>query len=848
MSFGRLLRRLRLDAGLTQEGLADSAGLSARSVSDLERGINLTARKDTARLLADALQLSGQDRAAFEAAASGRVPADGFAAATKTLPRDIASFTGRESELRRLEAAVPAADGGVAIYAIGGMAGVGKTAFAVHAAHLLAPKFPDGQVFLPLHAHTPGQRQVDPVDALASLLQTIGVAVQQVPAGLEARMGLWRDQLAGKRLVLLLDDAADSEQVRPLLPGSGRSLILITSRRHLTALEDAQTISLDALPPGEAATLLLRLAARPDLVLGDPAVPEITGLCGYLPLALGMLARHLHHHPAWTAADLAADLAQARDRLALMHAEDLTVAAAFDRSYQDLTDEQQRMFRRLGLHPGIDVDAYAAAALAGVGVTDARRILGGIYDHYLLAEPARGRYRPHDLIRVYARVLAAQDLPAERDAAVGRLLDYYLHTIRVADRYLGRATAAVPGVPALTGSSPTSGSVHVSAFPPASAASQPSVEPPAEAPELPTRQDALAWMEAERLNLLAAAGHAATCGLNDHAAAIPAVLHEFLRGQGHWGQAVTLHRAALGAARAAGSQTAEARALTDLGDIQYLTDDYPAATAALTSALELFRGLRDRRGEADALLSLGAVQQATGHYPQAAASQERALELYRAVGDRGGEADALIRLGAVQQATGRYAEAAASQERALELYRAVGDRRGEANALTDLGSVRFLTGQHHTAEASQQRALELYRDLGDRLGEADALTDLGSVQYLTGEWPAARASLARALELYRAIGDWSGEAEALNNIGELALAAGASAQARGHYQRALEIATRITAPREEARALEGIGRCHLQDGQPDRAQVPLRQALAVYQRIGSPDARRIQTLLTPGGR
>ena len=271
LSFAVLLRRLRMDAWLTQEELAEAAGLSPRSVSDLERGIHRTARKDTAGLLADALGLAGAVRVSFVAAARGRAPAADVlaagddapsgvfaAAATRALPWDISSFTGRQTELapllRRVDALAP--DGGVVgIHAIDGMAGIGKTTFAVHAAHRLAGRFPDGQFFLPLHAHTPGQRPVDPADGLASLLLTAGVSAQQIPAGLEARAGRWRDHVAGKKILLVLDDAAGHEQVRPLLPGTAGSLVLITSRRRLTALEDAAVISLDTLPSGEAAAL-----------------------------------------------------------------------------------------------------------------------------------------------------------------------------------------------------------------------------------------------------------------------------------------------------------------------------------------------------------------------------------------------------------------------------------------------------------------------------------------------------------------------------------------------------------------------------------------------------------------
>ena len=379
------------------------------------------------------------------------VPGGQPAVALRTLPRDTAAFTGRTRELDRLVAAVSetaAAGGVIGIHAVDGMAGIGKTAFAVHAAHRLAARFPDGQIFLRLHAHTAGQRPVDPAEALATLLLTTGVAPQQIPPGLEARSAAWRGHLAGKKMLLVLDDAAGSDQVRPLLPGAAGCLVLVTSRRRLTALEEAAPISLGTLPPGEAADLFVRLAARPGLQPADAAVAEVTGLCGYLPLAIRLVAAGLRHHPAWTVTDLAAELATARDRLAAMQAEDVSVAAAFDLSYQDLTAGQQRLFRRLGLHPGTDIDAYAAAALDDTDLQATRRRLGELYDHNLIGEPARGRYRLHDLLREYARARAAADDAADNQAAIGRLLDYYLHTAVTASRHIAwRTSIAGPPPP-----------------------------------------------------------------------------------------------------------------------------------------------------------------------------------------------------------------------------------------------------------------------------------------------------------------------------------------------------------------------------------------------------------------
>ena len=874
LSFAGLLRRLRDDAGLTQEELAEAASLSPRSVSDLERGVNLTARHDTARLLAGALGLTGPQRALFEAAARGRAPADevlaageaaAAAAATRALPRDIASFIGRAAELAQLVGAVTGAAaagvGVVGIHAIGGMAGIGKTTFAVHAAHRLAGAFPDGQFFLPLHAHTPGQRPVEPVDALASLLLSAGVGAQQIPPGSAARAARWRDYLAGKKVLLLLDDAASHEQVTPLLPGTAGSLVLITSRRHLTALQDAAAISLDTLTPEEAAALLARLSGRPSLGPGDGPAGQITRLCGYLPLAIGMLARQLHHHPAWTAADLAADLATAAGRLELMHAENLSVAAAFDLSYQDLTEGQQRLFRRLGVHPGPDMDAYAAAALDGTDLATARRHLDGLYDHYLLSEPARGRYRLHDLLREHARALAFAGDPADADAAAGRLLDYYLHTAAAAGQHIATRNIPVGRVPPSTRS--------------------------AVAPPLSTAGQASAWLEAERANLHAAVGFAAASGRPGHAIAIPAAISGFLLARGHWDQSAGLHQAALAAARQAGDRAGQAGALNELGILQRVTADYPAAAASHQQALELYRGLGDRLGQASAVNHLGTVQRLTGDFPAAAASHQQALALYRDLGHRVGQALAINSLGTVQMRAGDYPAAAASYRQALDLFRDLGHRMGQAMVTGNLGIVQSRTGDYPASAASHRQALDLFRDLGDRLGQATAILNLGEVQRLTGDYPAATAShrqalgiyrdlgyrkgqamatgylgalqsltgdypaaaasLTQALGMFRDIGDRDGQADVLNNLGETLSRSGDGQQARDHHARALAIAREISLPLEEARALEGLGHCLHRDGNPGDAAAHWQQALAIYQRIGAPDARRIQDTLRQHG-
>ncbi len=897
--FAGVLRGLRTGAGLTQEELAEAAGLNSRTVSDLERGLATTPHKDTVRL-ADALRLGGSARVEFEAAARGhagrgRARGRGVVAATRTLPRDIASFTGRQHELAELADAAAGTGGVVSIHAIGGMAGVGKTAFAVHAAHRLAGRFPGGQIFLPLHAHTPGQQPVGPADALASLLLTIGVPAGQIPADLAARTGLWRDRLAGRRLLLVLDDAAGSEQVRPLLPGAGGSLVLVTSRRRLTALEDAQAISLDALPPGEAAGLLVRLAVRPGLTSSDTGVGEIIRLCGCLPLAIGMAARQLYHHPAWTVAGLAAELTAAVDRLELLATENVSVAAAFDLSYHDLAPGQQRLFRRLGLHPGADIDRYAAAALDGTGPAVARRGLDALYEQYLLTEPAPGRYRMHDLIREHARALTSRlDSAGDREQATGRLLDYYQHAAARAQALLAR------GVPA-----PAPGAASADVL------------------VLAGREQALAWTRAERTSLLACLDQVTAAGQHARVIELTAGLAALLRHDGPWDEAITRHAAAVQAARQLGDQPGQALALTNLGDVRRLAGDYPGAVRDLQEALGICRDLGDRPGQAVALTHLGYTRRLTGDFPGAVRDLQEALGICRDLGDRRGQALALTYLGGGEWLTGDYPGAVRDLQEALSISWDLGDRIGQAIALGFLGVVRRLTGDYPGAVRDLQEALGICRDLGDRIGQAislsslgevrgltgdfpgavrdlqealgifgeigarilhasaltqlgvmrrligdlpgavqdlqkavgtfrdgasrlglaEALTYLGVVRRLTGDYPGAARDLQEALNISRQIGSPDTEVTALNESGTLSRIRGDLGQARSSHQQALDLARQLGIPLEEARALAGLGRCARAAGRTAEAEDRLRQALAILQRIGAAEAADVSAEL-----
>ncbi len=694
------------------------------------------------------------------AARRGAAPRAFAAAATRTLPRDTASFTGRQAELARLLAAADslAARGGVVgIHAIDGMAGIGKTVFAVHAAHRLVDSFPDGQFFLPLHGHTPGQQPVDPADALASLLLTAGAAARLIPAGYEARAARWRAQVAGQKILLLLDDAVSHAQIEPLLPGAAGCLVLVTSRRRLTALPDVAVISLGTLPPAEAGALLVRLAGRARLNAGDSAVREITRLCGDLPLAISLTAAQLRHHPTWTAARLAADLAEARDRLVILQAEEVSVTAAFDLSYRDLSASQQRLFCRLGLVPGPVIDAYTAAALDGISLDHARRDLGELYDEHLLSEPAPGRYQLHDLLREHAQAKIAAGDPAESTAAADRLLDYYLHTAAAANQLLARRPPAL--------------------IPPLAC-------PPSAMPRLATRKDAEAWLETERANLHAAAQHAAANGLAIHAVWIPAQLSEFLGSHGYQHELIELNQAAAKIAQITADRAGQASATYQLGYAYGTLGQYPAAIESLGAAIDLYRDLGDLPGQVHAGTFRSHTFTSIDDFPAATASATAALVLAREGGYRLGEADALFALSAAQGAVGDYQAAETSVRDALSLYRDLGDHLGLAVTLTSVGVLHQQAGEYQQAVHCLTEALAVCRDLGDPVYIAIALLRLGTTQRLAGDYQAAASSLEKGLTLNREMGQAHGEAEALTELGALFYNTGNSQSAGTYLTRA----------------------------------------------------------------
>ncbi len=854
MLLSDLIRRYRASAGLSQKELADETQLSLRTISALERGETLTTQPHTARQLADAFGLTGSARTEFLQAAFGpQAPA--LAAATRTLPSNVANFIGREADLatlRHTAAKVGRHGGAPQVCVIHGMPGTGKTAVALHFAHEVANRFPDGQLFVRLYGHASEQMAIDPDDALSALLLADGVAPTMIPESLDARSALWRDRLAGRKVLLLFDDAIDTKQVLPLLPGNADALVLITTRQRLSALLGAVSVDIGLLSHQDAVGMFARLADRPDVRPHDEPVADAVRLCGYLPIAIGLLAGYLQEHRTRTVADIVADMVASGDRLRRLAAEHVSVAAAFDLSYRNLPSGLQRFFRRLALHPGPDIDRHTAAVLDRTDPVSAGVQLDRLFDCHLIDEVDAGRYRFHDLIHEHAHGLAAADSKGERGEAERDLLAYYLYLARAAERHLARRTPT--GVPAVL------------------------VTVPPQAPKLDARRKAIEWMDANYLRVHAAASYAAAYGYPAYTIAISAAMNGFLLHRGHWNQAVDLHRLAVETAEQIGDLHAAAGALVDMGQVQHMTRDVPGAVENLTRALTLNREIGDLLGEANALRRLGALRYATGDLRDGMANLEAALSLYVQIGDKRGEAETISNLGTIQYETGGCLAAAASQTRALNIFRALPSPEGEAHALCFLGEIHAATGRYADAIGSYESALELYRelgsvwheagalyylgaalraagdfgsattnlsrarqlyiDVGDLFDEAGVLNQMGILQTATGDYEQAAASLSRANDIYRDFDSRNGEAEVLNSMGELALAMGAPGEAYDYHARANAIAIDLGIQREEARATEGIGRCR-----PDQALISLRRAQEIYERLHSPNSARIAAIL-----
>jgi tetratricopeptide (TPR) repeat protein/transcriptional regulator with XRE-family HTH domain len=853
--FGTRLSACRRSAGLTQQELAGRSGLSVRAVSNLELGRARLPHPDTVHRLADALGLHGDSRVGFLAAAgrrlgggaAGPMPADQLAQAggglvqqdglplvagrtqalavvPRQLPAAVAQFTGRVTELAALnavrDAARPGRPGAVAVAAIDGPPGVGKTALAVRWAQQAVAWFHDGQLYVNLRGSP--DEIMPPGTAIRQFLDALGIPAGQIPPDPESQAGLYRSLLAGKRVLIVADNARDAGQVRPLLPGSPGCLVLVTSRNRLIGLaaaEGARLITLDVLPDREARELLARRIGVGRARAEPGAVEELAQLCGRLPLALAVAAARAAARPRMSLTAVAAELADAADRLRGLETGDpaTDVRTVFSWSGQTLQDLPARMFRLLGIHPGPDITVPAAAALLAVKQDDAHAALGTLAMANLVDEHAPGRFTLHDLLRAYARELAAHDGEDGPRTALTRLLDHYLHTA----------------------------AASMTTLFPAEASERPNICPDAESPMPAIDQPvaARAWLDAERANLVAAAAHAAAHGWPGHATRLAATLFRYLDAGSYFPEAVTMHSHARRAAAQAGDSAAEAQALIGLGVVSLRQGSYQRATIYLQQALRLCQQAGDRGGQARALVDLGLLDLQQGRYEQGRGRLRRAVAAYRDVGDRFAAARALANLGIIERRLGCYQQASDCFTQALALCQAAGDRLSQAPALTNLGLVDLDLGRHQQAADHHRQALALFREMGSRNGEAHALSNLGVAELRSGGHQQAAEHLRHALALFGETGDRGGEALALNGLGEMLLAAGQPGQARARHAAVLALTSQAGDTYEQARAHHGLARCHQASGDPAQALRHRQQALALYARLGAPEANQIRAEL-----
>lgn len=685
-----MVRVRRVEAGLTQEQLAELSGLSVRAISDIERGTTARPRRSSIALIEAALNRFGEDGDTPSSDEAPRGSRGLRSSVPQQLPQAVAGFVGRARELDALTGLLFRSEadcGAVVISAIAGTAGVGKTALAVQWAHRAAERFPDGQLYVNLRGYDP-EEPVPAADALARFLRALGVAGQDIPPDADERAALYRSLLAGRRVLVVLDNAGSAEQVRPLLPGSLACGVLVTSRDSLAGLvarEGAARLDLDLLPLTDAVALLRVLIGQ--RVDAAPAAAEVLAAqCAWLPLALRVAAELATARPDMPLADLVGELADQQRRLDLLEADGdprAGVRAVFSWSYRNLDAAAARTFRLLGLHPGPDLDLYAAAALTGIDPRQAEQLLQLLARAHLI-QPAESlgpdRYDMHDLLRAYARELAAQDVEGERWAALTRLFDHYLHTAAEA------MNALFPG------------ERHSRPQVPASASQAlPMADPAA----------ARAWLDAERANFAAMAGHAASHDWPEHAIQLAAILFRYLETAGHYPEIVTINTHACRAARNAGNRVAEAEALNNLTLVDLQQGRYEQAGGQLEQALALYRAVGDQTGEARTLGNLGLVR-----YPQAGDHHLEAAALSRKMGDQSGEAEALNGLGEVFLATGRAARALAQHRAASGLAARIGDKYEQARAHSGLARGYHAVGDNGRARHHWEHALDLYTGLG----------------------------------------------------------------------------------------------------------------------------------------
>ena len=644
------------------------------------------------------------------------------------LPSAMPAFAGRGEELDGLDAILPGTTRSP-VAVLSGTPGVGKTALAVCWAHRVAERFPDGQLYVDLRGFDPTRAPLDPGEVLRGFLDALGVQQHRIPRGLDAQLGLYRSVLAARRVLVLLDNARDADQVRPLLPGSSGCVTVVTSRTLLTPLvatQGARPLTLDLLTPGESRDLLDRRLGTSRVAAEQAAAEQIIAQCAGLPLALAIVAAHAET-TALPLSVLAEQLRDSADTLDTLTAGDQStdLRAVFSWSTSALTPPAAGLYRLLGLHPGPDLAAAAAASMAGKSLERIRAGLGELARASLLTEPTPGRFTSHDLLRAYAAEQArTRCTDHDQHAALHRMLDHYLHSAQEAARLL---------------------------YGPWNYVSLASAQPGVIAEQFADEPQATAWLQAEYQVLLGSIEAAASAGFGTHAWQLAFSIGTYFERTGHWRDWARTARVALTAAQGTGDTSGQAHSHQQLGYALAYLGDYDQAHCELRTAVDLFGLLGDDAHRALTHLSFGFLHDCQHADEQALDHAQQAIKLFRSAGHHAGQAVALSNIGWSQAQQGHYADALLNSRQALHLFQQAGDRQGQAAAWDTLGYIHDCRAEHAKAIACRIKAAGFFSQIGDRYNQATTLTRLGDAYHAAGDHGSARSTWQQALRLHEAL-------------------------------------------------------------------------------------------------